>query len=91
MKIAQIVCLPKTEDTEIKKGPKPVKPNYEVGTIVRDRRKSVSQPQDYGKVEAIKGNKVKIVWNFDSKDKRREEVFDMVEDTELLSLIVSEA
>ena len=55
---------------------------------VRDRRRSISQPQQYGRVQSIKGNKVKFVW--DSHNKEKEEVFDMVEDTEILSLIISE-
>ena len=58
--------------------------------IVRDRRKSVSQPQEYGRVDSIKDNKIKIIWNPDKKEKRREEIFDMIENTEILSLIVSE-
>jgi len=57
---------------------------------VRDRRRSVSQPQGYGKVESIKDDKMKIVWNPGDKNKRKEEVFDMVQDTAILSMIVAE-
>ena len=78
------------EDPEIKKGPKKAIPKYQIGMKVRDRRQSVSQPQQYGRVEAIKGNKIKFVWNPDSKEKRQEEIVDMIENTEILSLIVEE-
>lgn len=93
VKTAQVAALSgdvQTQDPEIKKGPKEALPKYQVGMKVRDRRNSVSQQQTYGVVEAIKGNKMKIVWNPDSKEKRQEEVVDMVENTEILSLIVAE-
>ena len=79
-----------SKDPEIKEGPKEALPKYQVGMKVRDRRKSVSQPQNYGKVESIKGNEVKIVWNYGDKENRKEEIFNMIEDTEILSLIVAE-
>jgi len=78
------------EDPEIKKGPKKAIPKYERGMRVRDRRRSVTQDQSYGKVEAIKGDEVKIVWNPDDTENRKEEIFNMVEDTEILSSIVTE-
>jgi putative nucleotidyltransferase with HDIG domain len=78
------------EDPEIIKGPKQAHPQYYTGMLVRDRRKGMVNPQEYGRVETIKGNKIKILWNPDKKDKKREEIFDMVEDTEILSLIVAE-
>ncbi len=94
VKISQIAALSEgdinPEDPEIKKGPKGALPKYQVNMKVRDRRRSISQPQQYGKVESIKGNKVKFVWDSHDKEKRKEEVFDMVEDTEILSLIISE-
>ena len=93
VKISQVAPLSGEiiiEDPEIKKGPDVVIPKYRVDMRVRDRRKSVAQPQQFGKVESIKGNKIKIVWNPGDKEKRREEIFDMVENTEILSLIIEE-
>ena len=87
---APLSGVEKTEDPEIKKGPKETSSKYRIGLKVRDRRKSISQPQEFGRVESIKDNKIKIVWNPGDKERRREEFFDMVEDTEVLSLIVSE-
>jgi hypothetical protein len=89
-KISQIVNMPNIEDPEIKKGPKNMASKFKVGMMVRDRRNSLSQNQDYGKVDYINGNKMIITWNFNDKDKKRKETFDVVEDTEILSLIVSE-
>jgi len=77
-------------DPEVKKGPGPVIPKYYEGMRVRDRRRGVANPQEYGKVDIIRGNEVKIIWSPDNKEKRREEIFNMIEDTELLSLIVAE-
>jgi len=77
-------------DDEIKKGPKPAKSKYERGMIVRDRRRSSSQNQVMGKVDQVYNNKVKIVWNYKSKADSVEEIFDVVEDTEILSMLVGE-
>ena len=93
IKISQVAPLSgidKNNDPEVKHGPKPAKAKYQRGMTVRDRRKSVSQSQNYGKVESIQDGKVKIIWNPDQEEKRREEIFDMVENTEILSLIVEE-
>jgi len=93
IKVSQVPPLngvEKVEDPEIEKGPVPAPPKYQVGMKVRDRRRGVSQPQEYGKVEMIKGDEVKIVWNPGDKEKKREEIFNMIEDTEILSMIVSE-
>jgi len=94
IKISQVAPLSAEEinikDPEVKEGPKAASPKYRIGMKVRDRRNSVSQPQNYGKVESIKGNKIKIVWNFDDKENRKEEIFDMIENTEILSMIVEE-
>ena len=78
------------DDPEVKKGPEEAKPKYHRGMKVRDRRRSVSQPQGYGRVEYVKDHKMKIVWNPDSKEKRAEEIFDRVQDTDRLSMIVAE-
>ncbi len=88
--VAPLVGEDTNEDPEVKKGPKEAFPKYEYGMRVRDRRRSVSQPQAYGKVDSIKDSKMKIVWNPDSKENRKEEIFDMIEDTAILSMIVSE-
>lgn len=77
-------------DPEIVKGPKEALPNYEEGIKVRDRRRGMANPQEYGKVDKIDGNKIRIVWNPEDKKRKVEEIFDMVEDTEVLSLIVAE-
>jgi len=78
------------DKTEIVKGPKEALPQYQVGMRVRDRRKGMANPQEYGKVDDIKGTQVRIIWNPDNKEKLRKEVFDMIEDTAVLSLIVAE-
>ena len=77
-------------DPEVVKGPKEAIPSWQVGMIVRDRRKGAANPQEYGKVKIIQDNNMKIVWNPDDKKNRREEVFDMVEDLEALTQIVAE-
>jgi tRNA nucleotidyltransferase/poly(A) polymerase len=82
--------VPQENDPDIRKGPVKAKPKYYVGMKVRDRRKGAVNPQDYGVVNGIKGNKVKILWNPDSKDRKKEEIYDMVEDTAILSMIVTE-
>jgi hypothetical protein len=93
IKISQVipVCDVKEEDPEIHKGPKPItKSKYRVGMRVRDRRKGLANPQEFGVVDSVQGDIVKIVWNPNDKNKRREEKFNAVEDTETLSLIVAE-
>ena len=57
---------------------------------VRDRRKGVANPQEYGTITKICGNKITIVWNPEDKKKRRQQVLDAVEDTEVLSFLVAE-
>ena len=90
--LTELRSVPKDydNDPEIKKGPVEARPKYYKGMKVRDRRKGVVNPQEYGTVDAIKGNQVRIIWNPDNKEKKREEIFDMIEDTEVLSLIVAE-
>lgn len=90
--VSEMRNVPKDYDTdpEVKKGPGPAKPKYYEGMKVRDRRKGVANPQEYGRVDKVKGNEVKIVWSPDDKDRKREEIFNMIEDTELLSMIVAE-
>ena len=79
-----------SKDPEIHEGPNKAFPKYQIGMKVRDRRKSISQPQTYGVVDSIKGNEMKIVWNPEDKEKKIEEVFDMIQHTEILSQIISE-
>ena len=93
IKKAQIVeprAVPITrEDAEVIKGPKKMNPQYYRGMRVRDRRKGMVNPQEFGIVDSISDNILTITWNPNKKNKRREK-FDMVEDTEILSLIVAE-
>ena len=71
--------LPKEDETDVVKGPKPHESKYQVGMRVNDRRKGVALKQEYGEVKAIEGNQMKIVW-FDKNDKKqKEEFFDIVE------------
>jgi hypothetical protein len=82
---------PGQEDPEIIKGPKIQPSSYEVGMIVRDRRKGIANPQKHGKIVSIKGNAITIEWEpKNSKEKKIKQVLDIVEDTHLLSLIVAE-
>ena len=68
--------LPKEDETDVVKGPKPHEPKYQVGMKVNDRRKGVALKQEYGEVKAIEGNKMKIVW-FNSEGKaQKKEIFD---------------
>lgn len=82
--------LPSSNDPEIVRGPEPQDHRYEVGMKVRDRRKGVANPQEYGTITKICGNKITIVWNPEDKKKRRQQVLDAVEDTEVLSFLVAE-
>jgi hypothetical protein len=80
--------LPKEDEADVVKGPKPHAPKYEVGMKVNDRRKGVALKQEYGEVSKIEGNSMKITWFDKDGKKAKEELFDMVEDTVPLSLIV---
>jgi hypothetical protein len=78
-------------DKGVKFGPLPAKPSYTEGMKVRDRRNGVALPQEFGIVSKISGNKMKIDWyEREGKKKNRSEVFDLVDDTIKLSLIVAE-
>jgi hypothetical protein len=93
VKVSQVAPLMgdvSDDDPEVKKGPGKAIPKYYRGMKVKDRRRSVSQPQGYGKVQQIDGDKMKIVWNPGDKENRKEEIFDMVQDTAILSMIVAE-
>lgn len=82
------VLINNNEDPDIKMGPGVQKSRYYVGMKVRDRRKSIAGEQRLGKIEAIKGNKIKIIWMI--KGKKQESIYDAVEDANVLSLIVEE-
>ncbi len=90
--ISKPLPVPQEEDPEVHKGPQPMEAKYQKGMRVRDRRKGLVVPQDFGVVYSINNNTniMIILWNPDNKEKKREEKFDMVEDTEKLSLIVAE-
>lgn len=78
-------------DIDITKGPDIEETPYRKGMRVRDRRRGMVNPQEYGTVEDIRGTKMTILWNPDEKkEKRHKDVFDIIEDTEILSLIVAE-
>ena len=88
--ISKPMTVPQEEDPEVHKGPKPMDAKYKVGDKVRDRRQGLVVPQDFGVVDYIDGDIMTIVWNPDDKNKKREEKFNMVENTEKLSLVVAE-
>ncbi len=90
--ISKPLLVPQEEDPEVHKGPEPMEAKYQKGMRVRDRRKGLVVPQDFGVVHSVnKDNNIMIiVWNPDDKEKKREEKFDVVEDTAKLSLIVAE-
>jgi len=88
--ISKPLFVPQEDDPEVVRGPQEARPKYYKGMRVRDRRKGVVVPQEYGRVDDIRGDQIKIVWNIDDKEKKKEEIFNMVEDTEVLSLIVAE-
>lgn len=80
--------LPKEDETDVVKGPKPHASKYQIGMKVNDRRKGVALKQEYGEVMNIEGNEMKINWFNKEGKKHKEEIFDIVEDTIPLSLIV---
>jgi len=90
--ISQVVPegkLPNNSE-EVVRGPQPASSNYEVNIKVRDRRKGMVNPQEYGVITNISNNKMTILWNPNNKKKKHEETYDLIEDTEILSFIVAE-
>jgi hypothetical protein len=77
-------------DKEIVNGPKESVLSYEPGMRVRDRRKGIATPQEFGIIKNIKDNIMTISWHGTDKKKEREEKIDMIEDTIRLHLIVAE-
>lgn len=75
---------------DTKSGPGISKHKFYVGMKVRDRRRGLSNNQEYGVVSSVNGNKITITWSPDDKKKKRIQKFDAVENTEILSFIVSE-
>jgi hypothetical protein len=92
VKVSQVAVeeVESPEQKDIKFGPLPAEHSYEEGMKVRDRRKGVALPQDFGVVNKIRENKMKIDWYGDKGKKNSSEVFDLVNDTIKLSLIVAE-
>jgi len=78
------------EDPEITKGPLPATPEWREGQKVRDRRKGVANPQEYGIIDKISGQKMRIIWNPEDRKNKRTDIYDMVEDTEVLSFLIAE-
>jgi hypothetical protein len=83
-------AIDSTSDSEIVKGPQPQKHPYEVGTKIRDRRKGMANPQEYGIIRSTRGNKMVVEWNPDDKGKKQRQVFDLVEDTADLAFLIAE-
>jgi len=71
----------------VTKGPGQAGFPYQVGMKVRDRRKGVALPQEYGIIKDIDNRKITIVWH--SKKKKMEQSYD-INDTITLSAIVAE-
>ena len=62
---------------------------YSTGMKVRDRRKGVALPQDFGIVKSILADEMVIDW-FDSNNKKRgSEKFNIKDDSVELAMIVS--
>lgn len=72
----------------IVKGPGEASFPFEVGMRIRDRRKGIVFPQEYGIVKEIKDNKMKIEWY--SKKEKLDQIYDLDNTTALFS-IISEA
>lgn len=81
---------PTCEDPEIVKGPDECHHKFRKGMRVRDRRKGMVNPQEYGIVDYVKGNEIGILWNPDDKKNKKKDVFDATKDSEILALIVAE-
>lgn len=75
-------------DEDIVKGPGFPQCPYRKGMRVRDRRRGMVNPQEYGVVDDIKNNKVIIVWN--NNGEKKKSIFDLTNDMETLSMIVAE-
>lgn len=91
-KISQVLNMeyPEKNDPEIVRGPKSAIVPYKEGVKVRDRRKGMANPQEFGIIDSLKDNIMTIIWNPDDKKKKREEKFDINEDSEKTALIVAE-
>ena len=94
IKQAQVMPLssheecPLAEDRDgVKKGPGQAVFPYQVGMKVRDRRKGIALPQEYGIIKDIDNKKITIVWH--NKKKKQEQSYD-INDTITLSAIVAE-
>lgn len=75
-------------DKEITRGPVPAVLPYREGMKVRNRRKGIGMPQEYGIIKNINGEKMAIQW-FDRKQRpTQKEIFNLG-DTVALSAIVS--
>lgn len=90
-KISQVLNTnyPEKNDPEIVRGPKQAICPYHKGMRVRDRRKGMANPQEFGVVDSIKNNIMIIVWNPNKKNEKKEK-FNINEDSEKLALIVAE-
>lgn len=75
------------KDHEVVHGPKKCESPYRRGMKVRDRRRGVAFPQEYGIIRHVGDDKMKIEW-MSSKGKK-EQVYDL-SDTVALSFLISE-
>lgn len=88
-KIAQsLENIPEPQE-DVVLGPRPAKIDFKVGDIVRDRRLGAVNPPLYGKVVAIKDNKMKIRWDkIKGEKENREQIFDLDKDLAALTAII---
>jgi hypothetical protein len=77
------------KETEVTTGPKLISSPYQVGMKVRDRRRGIAVPQEYGKVVDINDETMTIQW-YDNKNKKIKKQKFMLDDTIALSTIVAE-
>lgn len=77
------------KDEGIVTGLKPAKCPYKPGMKVRDRRKGLALPQEYGRVKYVNDNEITIQW-YDSNDKKLNKQKFKIDDTVALSAIVAE-
>ncbi|MCD6435559.1 MAG: CCA tRNA nucleotidyltransferase [Clostridiales bacterium] len=86
---SQVLSLEDKDTEDITKGPQMCKSPYSTGMKVRDRRKGVALPQDFGIVKSILADEMVIDW-FDSNNKKRgSEKFNIKDDSVELAMIVS--
>jgi len=71
-------------------GPSKQNHKYQTGERVRDRRKGLAIPQEYGIIEKVDGDNITIKWYRKGKKDPIREKFNALEDSIALNLIVAE-